>query len=229
MFQGYIVSCKKHIDDECYSGYSYIMTDTKNSTNKKISIKAIFLGAFGLLASMVIMGVVVFMNNASLQPKHDFLFFDDYRAMHNQYYVDEQGKIAKSEDYYNVTPGSDDYIYEEYIGPDMDIHYQAQDVPIFRYHINDGTVSQLSFEDAQELTLSSLDVAPDGVKFYSVYDASQAPVGFLANTGIESAQIVFSKGMARKTITMPSNEYSQGPYYFNFIGWVVSNDSELET
>jgi hypothetical protein len=102
--------------------------------------------------------------------------------------------------------------------PDINENYPAR---IFLHDTKKNESREITFEDAQVLTLNNLLTSPDGVTVSSHYDRSGGDF-FIFDGGSSSYGHYLTKGSSRSKINLIN---STDQYYyrnnFQFIGWVL--------
>lgn len=97
--------------------------------------------------------------------------------------------------------------------------YRYEDAPtLYYYSIRENTSREISFEEAQVLTVAAGPSSPDG---YNVsFEYSSDGIFELFGSGSDSGYVI-SKGAARKSLTgMSVDQNGYGGYNFELIGWV---------
>ncbi len=103
--------------------------------------------------------------------------------------------------------------------PDIKENYTAR---IFLHDTEKNESREITFEEAQTLTLNSLLTSPDGVTVSSQDDRSGGDFPFVFGSGRSSYGYYLTKGKSRSKINLINN--TDQYYYqnnFQFVGWVL--------
>lgn len=177
-----------------------------------------------------ILGVIIYLNlpNLTAEPEYDFLF-----ASHDKVFtVNEVGHLIKNDLQVDrlVEKELDRYHNREVRTPEEIRDSLENRLRIYRYHLEDDQVKELSPEEAQQLELISDSTSPDGYTiiyrhtsrglFNEIFDTPRANGYYLTNNSrsrkldIRPGNFHFSRfGYADYEIPMP------------FIGWVAKDSN----
>jgi len=103
--------------------------------------------------------------------------------------------------------------------PDINENYTAR---IFLHDTAKNESREITFEEAQALTLNSLITSPDGVTVSSHYDRNGGDFFFIFGGGSSSYGYYLTKGKSRDKLNLINN--TDQYYYrnnFQFVGWVL--------
>ncbi len=179
-----------------------------------IALPIIFIG---------ILALVIAVPSMRISPQHDFIYIDmqeknarsmGYPYAYIQYryeYAIEGGKLTRLP--LNGRQGAD---FREFPPPNEQVEYV--DAPtLYYYSVTENTSREISFADAEKLSLVSGPSSPDG---YNVsYEYNSDGVFELFGSDNNSGYVI-TKGTGRKMLTgMPSNQDYYGGS-FTLIGWV---------
>lgn len=131
------------------------------------------------------------------------------------------------ENYYSYN--CDNYLQKRYsvvgnklIAENVDSPNENYTARIFLHDTEKNESREITFEEAQTLTLNSLLTSPDGVTVSSHYDRRGGDFFFIFDGGSSSYGYYLTKGNSRSKINLIN---STDQYYyrnnFQFIGWVL--------
>lgn len=172
----------------------------------------IIIGIALPLIFVVVISLVISLPSVNIHPQHNFIY-----TTQSQYY----DYLNQYKNNYKVTNGQ--LVKEPVVLldnlPPAKVTYRADAPPLYIYDVNTDTSHEISFEDAQKL---SLDAGPSSDDGYSVgYEYSNDGIFELFGSSRNSTGFFVSKGNAHKKLNISNTNYYQGN--FKFIGWVNLN------
>jgi hypothetical protein len=178
----------------------------------------IFVGIALPLVFIVIISVVVFLPSFFVKPQHDFVYttsdqsygYYDYDQGYKNTYRVENGKIVLEPVQVRIDPS---------LKKDS-IVYKGDMPPLYRYEVKTNTSREISFKDAENLSLDLGPSSPDG---YSVgYEYGNDGIFEIFGSNSNSDGLFISKGNAKKRLNGLVN--NDGYYWyrgnFKLIGWI---------
>lgn len=177
--------------------------------NDKKSNVALILGIAIPLVVIILVAIFAYIPRTSIDPKYDFLYyFRDYTKQYcvsDGFYTVAKGKIKISD---VVVPKGSECRYDLETDPPK----------IYRYDAEKGGHYQISFEDAQKLTLDNNVISPDGlsVRRGDYYNAGIFEIFGGTNRNYNQINLVNNSGD-----TTPIEIGTSNYYDFVFIGWVI--------
>ncbi len=165
---------------------------------------------------IIILALAIVVPSSRVNPKHDFVYVDtseQYRTSFNgfQYknmYEVKEGKISKVALKINVDPMLK---YPELI--------EYKDAPtLYYYDVDENTVREISFAEAQNLTLDKGPSSPDGYNLKFEYNSD----GIFELFGSDNNSGYFiTKGAGKKQLTgIAGTDYYYSSEDIKLIGWV---------
>lgn len=173
-----------------------------------IALPIIFIG---------ILAIAILVPSMRMNPQHDFVYVDKYERDANPYMVvtyknDYVLKDGKIELYPLNTP------FDELSGIPKESREYRDAPKLYYYSVAENTSREISFADAQGLSLVPGPSSPDGYTVKYEYNSDGVFELFGSDSGSE---YVITKGAARKTLTgMPFDANYYGGYEFILLGWV---------
>jgi hypothetical protein len=170
---------------------------------------ALIVGIALPIVFILVLVAVILIPSLSIKPKYDFLYslsnYNSYNELYKNNYQVDGGKLSLQPVTVESNPGPGTVI---------------QDAPqIFMYDVKTNTTHQVTFADAQKLTLDPGPASSDG---YTVnYQYGNGGVLDLFGGDDNTYGYYVSKGNAAKRLTgLPSNSYGYNNGGFVFIGWI---------
>ncbi len=187
-------------------------------TGKSKNIALIVGLAIPVLMIVAVAGSIYIPQFFAPKPQYDFLYTNDsYGGPYGaQFYEVQNGKIVKNPP---VLPPQDPNA-PPYINSATPQPYVAKPVPapesrLFRYDVKNDTNKEVTFEEAQNLTLTTDQKSPDGFEFR---DGSRGGDFFPFGGGYDyNTKYLTGHGISRK-LNISGNQYQYNPV--RFLGWI---------
>lgn len=168
----------------------------------------------GIALPIVLIGIVslfIFIPKASVNPSHNFIYTLEnesgyrYDQLYKNTYSLKGEKIAL-EQLPALPPEYKDY------------SYKGETPTLYLYNVEAETSTEITFEEAQKLSLVPGPSSPDG---YTVsYDYGHNGVFELFGSNNENTGYFISKGTAKKKLTAFAVSEYYGMGSFRLIGWI---------
>lgn len=163
---------------------------------------------------IIIISVLLFVPPSLVNPEHDFVYTMsdryEYNYCYRNYYELKNNKIVLKSTNLNLD--------EKKIDPNIYESIKIEDMPdLYIYHVKTDTTNEISFEEAQKLTLLPGPSSPDG---YTVsYQYNHDGIFELFGSNPDSQGYFISKGNKSKRLAnLGDTNYYSGN--FDLIGWV---------
>lgn len=166
---------------------------------------------------IIVISAFLFIPSANLHPAYNFIYTNDNYGYYNNVYknslkVVNNKLVAESLLDSLLEPAATNY--PGYVAPAPKGEYP----PIYSYDTKTESSHQISFEEAQKLTLDPGPSSPDG---YTVkYEYGNDGIFELFGSNSNQSGYFISKGAGKKKLNGmdTNNRYNSG--YFQLVGWV---------
>jgi len=175
------------------------------------------------IAFIVIIALVVYLPSLFLSTNYNFLYAScnngtnyDYSYDCNNYLKDRYAVIDNK-----LVINDTDLLLDSNNDTTLD-NTEKYTAHIFLYDTEKNESREVTFEEAQTLTLNSLLTSPDGVTVSGYYDRSNNGVVSIFGGSSSSYNYYIAKGRSKSKLNLINNinqYYNQGD--FKFIGWVL--------